>query len=102
MVRGSPMSSDVSASLIAAGVSLISLAGTVVVALYGFRTTRNVTDKTLAGQRAQTLNGRFATAAAQLGDGQPAVRLAGVHAMAGLADDWPENRQTCVDILCAY
>ena len=22
--------------------------------------------------------------------------------MAGLADDWPENRQTCVDILCAY
>jgi len=22
--------------------------------------------------------------------------------MAGLADDWPENRQTCVDVLCAY
>ena len=31
-----------------------------------------------------------------------AVRLAGVYAMAGLADDWPENRQTCVDVLCAY
>jgi hypothetical protein len=22
--------------------------------------------------------------------------------MAGLADDWPDNRQTCVDVLCAY
>jgi hypothetical protein len=22
--------------------------------------------------------------------------------MAGLADDWPENRQTCVDVLCGY
>ena len=32
----------------------------------------------------------------------PAVRLAGVYAMAGLADDWKENRQTCVDVLCAY
>jgi Pentapeptide repeats (9 copies) len=32
----------------------------------------------------------------------PAVQLAGVYAMAGLADDWPENRQICVDVLCAY
>ena len=22
--------------------------------------------------------------------------------MAGLADDWEENRQTCIDVLCAY
>src|SRR5271155_1751763 len=22
--------------------------------------------------------------------------------MAGLADDWKQNRQTCVDVLCAY
>ena len=46
---------------------------------------------------------RFATAAGQLGDDRPAaVRLAGVYAMAGLADDWPAQRQTCVDVLCAY
>jgi Pentapeptide repeats (9 copies) len=25
-----------------------------------------------------------------------------VYAIAGLADDWEENRQTCVDVLCAY
>ena len=48
------------------------------------------------------LNERFATAAGQLGHDNPAVRLAGVYAMAGLADDWPQQRQTCVDVLCAY
>jgi Pentapeptide repeats (9 copies) len=59
-------------------------------------------DRTLAEQRTRTLNERFATAAEQLGNDQPAIRLAGVYAMAGLADDWEENRQTCVDVLCAY
>ena len=64
---------------------------------------RKQLDRTLAEQRTRTLNERFATAAGQLGgDKPPAVRLAGVYAMAGLADDWPENRQTCVDVLCAY
>jgi hypothetical protein len=59
-------------------------------------------DRTLAEQRTRTLNERFTTAAEQLGSDKPAVRLAGVYAMAaGLADDWEENRQTCVDVLCA-
>jgi hypothetical protein len=60
-------------------------------------------DRTLAEQRTRTLNERFATAAEQLGsDKPPAVQLTGVYAMAGLADDWKENRQTCVEVLCAY
>ena len=60
-------------------------------------------DRTLAEQRTRTLNERFATAADRLGnDKPPAVRLAAVYAMAGLADDWEENRQTCVDVLCGY
>jgi uncharacterized protein YjbI with pentapeptide repeats len=58
---------------------------------------------TLAEERIRTLNERFATAVGQLdSDKSAAVRLAGAYAMAGLADDWPENRQTCVDVLCAY
>jgi uncharacterized protein YjbI with pentapeptide repeats len=32
----------------------------------------------------------------------PEVRLAGVSAMEGLADDWKEDRQTCVNALCGY
>ena len=63
---------------------------------------REQLESTLAEQRTRTLNERFAMAAGQLGDDKPAVRLAGVYAMAGLADDWPENRQSCVDVLCAY
>ncbi|WP_217545590.1 pentapeptide repeat-containing protein [Streptomyces sp. GbtcB6] len=47
---------------------------------------------------------RFTTAVAQLGEDSAAVRLGGVHALAGLANDAPtrELRQTCIDVLCAY
>lgn len=44
--------------------------------------------------RTRVFNERFTAIATQLGDAQPAVRLAGVHALAGLADDWKQNRQT--------
>src|SRR6516165_6533098 len=60
-------------------------------------------DRTLADQRTRTLNERFDTVAEHLGsDKPPAVRVAAVYAMAGLADDWPEHRQMCVEVLCAY
>jgi hypothetical protein len=60
-------------------------------------------DRTLNEQRTRTLNERFAAAAGQLGsDKPPEVRLAGVYAMAGLADDWAETRQVWVDVLCGY
>ncbi|MEU5894382.1 hypothetical protein ABZ835_47570 [Streptomyces sp. NPDC047461] len=47
---------------------------------------------------------RFSQAVDKLGSDSPAVRLGGVHALAGLADDAPETslRQTCIDVLCAY
>ncbi|WP_331761440.1 pentapeptide repeat-containing protein [Streptomyces anulatus] len=47
---------------------------------------------------------RFTQAVEQLGSDSPAVRLGGVHALAGLADDAPDTslRQTCIDVLCAY
>lgn len=119
------MNPQVEAALIAGIVSLISLGGTVVVALRGFHATTDATEKTvkaghedtrstLAEQREQldrtlgeqhvrTLNDRFATAADKLGIDKPAaVRLAGVYAMAKLADDWEDNRQTCIDVLCGY
>src|ERR1022692_1131547 len=60
-------------------------------------------DRTLAEQRTRTLNERFAAAASQLGnDKPPTVQLAGLTAIAGLADDWVANRQTCVNVLCGY
>jgi len=47
---------------------------------------------------------RFTTAVSQLGNESAAVRLGGVHALAGLADDAPTRalRQTAIDVLCAY
>jgi hypothetical protein len=116
------MSPEVEAAIIAGGVGVL----TVIVALYGTRKTsqdtkdglnkqlteqrealnrrlkeqREALDKTLDEQRTRTFNERFATAAGQLGSDKPAVRLAGVYAMAGLADDWKGNRQTCIDVLC--
>jgi len=71
-------------------------AGALVALLVAYRRQRVAEDRT------PVFNQRFATIAAQLGDDKPAVRLSGVHAMAGLADDWKENRQTCVDVLCSY
>src|SRR5580658_83192 len=119
------MSPEVTAAVIAASVSVLTLIGTLAAQYFGRRATSRDTqktlaeqgkqldrtlaeqgkqlDRTLAEQRTRTLNERFATAAGQLGDDKPpTVRLAGVYAMAGLADDWPENRQTCVDVLCGY
>jgi uncharacterized protein YjbI with pentapeptide repeats len=45
---------------------------------------------------------RYGAAVTQLGNPDPTVRLAGVYAMANLADEWKAQRQQCVDVLCAY
>src|SRR5215469_3139230 len=107
------MSPEVTSAIIAASVSGLTLIGTLAAQYVGRRATSRDTqralegqrmqlDRTLAEQRTRTLNERFATAAEQLGSDKSAVRIAGVYAMAGLADDWEENRQTCVEVLCAY
>ncbi|WP_245746569.1 pentapeptide repeat-containing protein [Nocardia altamirensis] len=45
----------------------------------------------------------FGSASRQLGDGDVAVRIAGVYAMAGLADEFrTARRQQCIDVLCGY
>ncbi|MGV9823464.1 pentapeptide repeat-containing protein [Nocardia xishanensis] len=46
---------------------------------------------------------RFGAAAAQLGATDVAVRIAGVYAMAGVADESEgPRRQQCIDVLCGY
>ncbi|NUT96510.1 MAG: pentapeptide repeat-containing protein [Saccharothrix sp.] len=45
---------------------------------------------------------RYARVAEQLGSDKAAVRLAGVYAMADLADDWTARRQVCIDVFCGY
>ena len=105
------------AAWIAAGVSLLTLLGTTGMQAFGIRRVskdtnvvvreqleqqRDQLDRTIAEERSRTFNERFATAADRLGAEAAATRLAGIHALAGLADDWWDGRQTCIDVLCAY
>lgn len=45
---------------------------------------------------------RYKDAADQLAASPLPSRLAGVYSMARLADEWVEEAQTCIDVLCAY
>ncbi|MFJ1958794.1 pentapeptide repeat-containing protein [Streptomyces microflavus] len=82
-------------------VTVLTLAGAVLAALYAYR--KQLLDEGTSHRADATqLTERYTKAAEQLGHEQAAVRLAGVYAMARLADDWPEQRQVCIDVLCAY
>jgi hypothetical protein len=82
--------------------------GAVIVLVTGYRRQRvaefaqDLAARSEEREMARLFNERFATAVGQLGHENPAVRLAGVYAITGLADDWELQRQTCVNVLCAY
>ena len=104
------MNATVVAAIVAGGLTLI---GTIAAQILGRNATNRATqaalerqtselNEQLRHQRVLLLNERFATAVGQLGSESSAVRLAGVYALTTLADDWVENRQTYVDVLCGY
>ena len=81
--------------------TVLAFGGALLAGLYAYRKQRLAEgDATRAD--AQQFADRYTKAADQLGSAQAAIRLAGVYAMARLADDWKAQRQTCVDVLCAY
>jgi hypothetical protein len=51
---------------------------------------------------ADALAKRYQDASGQLGSENPAIRIAAVHALGRLGDDWSDHRQMCADVLCAY
>lgn len=75
--------------------------GAVFAGVYSYRKQGLAEDDARRADSAQ-LAARYQSAADQLGHGRPAARLAGVYAMARLADDWRDQRQTCIEVLCAY
>ncbi|MET7843685.1 pentapeptide repeat-containing protein [Streptomyces sp. NPDC005356] len=84
-----------------ATVTALTLIGAVLAGLYAYRK-QLLAEGDAHRADANQLADRYTTAAEQLGHGQAAVRLAGVYALARLADDWEEQRQVCIDVLCAY
>ncbi|MEU9565538.1 hypothetical protein AB0D16_26520 [Streptomyces sp. NPDC048161] len=84
-----------------ATVTALTLIGAVLAALYAYRK-QMLSEGDAHRADASQLADRYTAAAEQLGHDQAAVRLAGVYALARLADDWKEQRQVCIDVLCAY
>jgi hypothetical protein len=82
-------------------ITVAGFVGAVLVGVYGYRKQRLVEGDARRAD-AEQLAQRYTTAADQLGHEKAAVRLAGVYAMARLADDWDDQRQVCIDVLCAY
>lgn len=82
-------------------VTALTLAGAVLAGVYAYRK-QLLAEGDAHRADANQLADRYTTAAEQLGHEQAAVRLAGVYALARLADDWQEQRQVCIDVLCAY
>lgn len=80
--------------------TVAALVGGLYAILYAYRKQR--VDEA-AGHRAdaEALSKRYQDAAEQLGHTAAAVRLAGAYALARLADEWDEQRQSCVDVLSA-
>lgn len=83
----------------------VGAAGTLVVA---YRR-QQLLEEDRPGQRAtqRALHERYQDATAQLGHDNPTIRLAGVYALAAVADDWlnidiTDQAQVCIDVLCAY
>lgn len=82
-------------------VTVLTLIGAVLAGIYAYRKQLLAEGDAHRADSSQ-LADRYTTAAEQLGHDQAAVRLAGVYALARLADDWEEQRQVCIDVLCAY
>ena len=87
--------------IVRSAATVAALVGGLFAILYAYRKQKV---EEAAGHRAdaEALSKRYQDAAEQLGHDKAAVRLAGAYALARLADEWEEQRQTCVDVLCAY
>jgi len=94
-------STDTRLNIVKIALSVVAGVGGVVALVVAYRKQR-IGEVAEARAHVKVLNERFASACAQIGHEVPTVRLAGVYAMASLADEWPEQRQVCIDVLCAY
>ncbi|MEO6089673.1 MAG: pentapeptide repeat-containing protein [Umezawaea sp.] len=94
-------SPDTRLNIIKIALSVVAGVGGVVALVVAYRKQR-IGEVAEAREHVKVLNERFASACSQIGHEKPTVRLAGIYAMASLADEWFEQRQVCIDVLCAY
>ncbi|ONI77573.1 hypothetical protein BWI15_03440 [Kribbella sp. ALI-6-A] len=89
------------AELVKIALGLAAGVGASVALIIGYRRAR-VEEAGSHRDDRRLFSSRYQDAADLLGHDKAAVRLAGVYAMSRLADDWNEQRQQCIDVLCAY
>jgi uncharacterized protein YjbI with pentapeptide repeats len=82
-------------------IALAGVIGAVLTGVYAYRKQR-LAEGDARRADAEQLATRFGRASEQLGHDSAAVRLAGMYAMAALADDWTAQRQLCVNVLTTY
>jgi membrane protein implicated in regulation of membrane protease activity len=98
---GFPSAAASRLDIIKVALTVVAGVGGVVALVVAYRRQR-VSESAETRERAKLLNERFGAACNQIGNENPTVRLAGVYALASLADEWPEQRQVCIDVLCSY
>lgn len=98
---GFPTASAARLDIIKVALTVVAGVGGVVALVVAYRKQR-VSESAETRERIKLLNERFGAACNQIGNEAPTVRLAGVYALAALADEWPEQRQVCIDVLCSY
>lgn len=98
---GFPAASAARLDIIKVALTVVAGVGGVVALVVAYRKQR-ISESAETRERIKLLNERFGAACNQIGNDAPTVRLAGVYALAALADEWPEQRQVCIDVLCSY
>ncbi|MFE9959237.1 pentapeptide repeat-containing protein [Micromonospora sp. NPDC005299] len=92
---------DVRTTLVQALAGL-AVAGGLVVTYRTFRQNQAEQDRTYALRQAEQVNVLYTKAVEQLGHDQAPVRLGALYSLVQLAQANPQQRQTVVDVLCAY
>ncbi|WP_187398846.1 pentapeptide repeat-containing protein [Micromonospora sp. WP24] len=92
---------DVRATLVQALAGL-AVAGGLVVTYRTFRQNQAEQDRNYALRQAEQMNALYTKAVEQLGHEEAPVRLGALYSLVHLAQANPHQRQTVVDVLCAY
>ncbi|MEU7957709.1 hypothetical protein [Micromonospora humida] len=87
--------------LLTAAISMTALIGASLGAVYAFRK-QLLAEREGVRAEQQVYSERFVKAAELLAHERPAARLAGLHSITSLADDWRQGRQSCASAVASY
>ncbi|WP_431976119.1 hypothetical protein [Micromonospora haikouensis] len=87
--------------LLTSAISMTALIGASLGAVYAFRKQLLAEMEGVRAEQ-QVYSERFVKAAELLAHERPSARLAGLHSLTSLADDWHQGRQSCASAIASY